>query len=165
MREDGALPPVAAAARAGRPRAPRRAPAAGGHAGADAPGRVAYRELEGPGRCASASARRMAGRWRRPCCKGASGRLGRAVARLSDLGEDNFLCLPPEEQYLVATGRTYFRDLAFDDLHRLQFDLETTGLNAARDAIFLVAVRDNRGTGARAGCSESGRAARKRRRT
>jgi hypothetical protein len=24
------------------------------------------------------------------------------------------LVLPPEEQYLVATGRTYFRDLAFD---------------------------------------------------
>ena len=39
------------------------------------------------------------------------------------------LALPPEEQYLVATGRTYFRDLAFDDLRRLQFDLETTGLD------------------------------------
>jgi hypothetical protein len=39
------------------------------------------------------------------------------------------LVLPPEEQYLVATGRTYFRGLAFDDLHRLQFDLETTGLD------------------------------------
>ena len=52
------------------------------------------------------------------------------------------LALPPEEQYLVATGRTYFRDLAFDELHRLQFDLETTGLDAARDRIFLVAVRD-----------------------
>ena len=52
------------------------------------------------------------------------------------------LALPPEEQYLVASGRTYFRDLAFDDLRRLQFDLETTGLDPARDRIFLVAVRD-----------------------
>jgi DNA polymerase I len=30
---------------------------------------------------------------------------------LRDLGEDAALALPPEEQYLVATGRTYFRDL------------------------------------------------------
>src|SRR4029079_17925632 len=49
--------------------------------------------------------------------------------------------LPPEEQYLVATGRTYFRDLSFDQLRRMQFDLETTGLDAARDRIFMVAVR------------------------
>src|SRR5437588_514027 len=52
------------------------------------------------------------------------------------------LCLPPEEQYLVASGRTYFRGLAFDDLRRMQFDLETTGLDPARDRIFMVAVRD-----------------------
>ena len=39
------------------------------------------------------------------------------------------LALPPEEQYLVATGRTYFRDLSFDQLRRMQFDLETTGLD------------------------------------
>jgi DNA polymerase, archaea type len=50
--------------------------------------------------------------------------------------------LPPEEQYLVATGRTYFRDLAFDQLHRMQFDLETTGLDPGRDRIFMVATRD-----------------------
>jgi DNA polymerase elongation subunit (family B) len=52
------------------------------------------------------------------------------------------LVLPAEEQYLVATGRTYFRDLPFDDLRRLQFDLETTGLDAERDRVFLVALRD-----------------------
>ena len=39
--------------------------------------------------------------------------------------------LPPEEQYLVASGRTYFRELGFDQLRRLQFDLETTGLDPA----------------------------------
>ena len=53
--------------------------------------------------------------------------------------------LPPEEQYLVATGRTYFRDLAFDQLRRLQFDLETTGLDPRRDRIFMIAVRDPSG--------------------
>jgi DNA polymerase, archaea type len=52
------------------------------------------------------------------------------------------LVLPPDEQYLVATGRSYFRDLAFEDLRRLQFDLETTGLDAATDRVFLIAVRD-----------------------
>jgi DNA polymerase I len=51
------------------------------------------------------------------------------------------VALAPEEQYLVATGRTYFRDLTFDDLRRLQFDLETTGLDPERDRIFMVAVR------------------------
>ena len=55
------------------------------------------------------------------------------------------LVLPPEEQYLVCTGRNYFRGLAPDDLHRLQFDLETTGLDASRDRIFLAAVRDPAG--------------------
>ena len=61
------------------------------------------------------------------------------------------LALPPEEQYLVATGRTYFRELSFDELHRLQFDLETTGLDAERDRIFLIAVRDPSGRTERAG--------------
>jgi DNA polymerase elongation subunit (family B) len=52
------------------------------------------------------------------------------------------LVLPADEQYLVATGRTYFRGLAFDDLRRLQFDLETTGLDPDRDRVFLIALRD-----------------------
>jgi DNA polymerase I len=70
---------------------------------------------------------------------------GRRLKSLRGLGKDRALVLPPEEQYLVATGRTYFRDMSFDRLHRLQFDLETTGLDAARDRIFMVAVRDPAG--------------------
>jgi DNA polymerase I len=70
---------------------------------------------------------------------------GRRLRSLRDLGKDRTLVLPPEEQYLVATGRTYFRDLTFEQLHRLQFDLETTGLDAGRDRIFMVAVRDATG--------------------
>jgi DNA polymerase I len=77
--------------------------------------------------------------------QGASRRLGRPLQQLRELGPAAALALPPEEQYLVASGRTYFRDLAFDDLRRLQFDLETTGLDPARDRIFLVAVRDPEG--------------------
>jgi DNA polymerase I len=73
--------------------------------------------------------------------KGASGRLGERIGHLSELGQESVLSLPPEEQYLVATGRNYFRDLRFDQLHRLQFDLETTGIDARRDRIFMISIR------------------------
>ncbi len=72
---------------------------------------------------------RAAARWR-----------GHAIGHIREL-EDSVLVLPPEEQYLVASGRTYFRDLAFDELRRVQIDLETTGLDPARDRIFLIALR------------------------
>ena len=78
--------------------------------------------------------------------EGASRRLGRRVAHLRELGKEAVLALPPEEQYLVATGRTYFRDLSFDHLRRFQFDLETTGLDPERDRIFMAACRNPSGT-------------------
>ncbi|HVK86768.1 MAG TPA: DNA polymerase domain-containing protein [Kofleriaceae bacterium] len=74
--------------------------------------------------------------------RGAARRLGHEVRHLRELGDERVLVLPPEEQYLVASGRTYFRGLQFDDLRRLQLDLETTGLDAKRDRIFVIAVRD-----------------------
>jgi DNA polymerase I len=102
---------------------------------------VWYRELDGPGELrflvSGADLRLL----RSAVLKGAARRLGRPVDQLRDLGQEHVLVLPPEEQYLVATGRTYFRDLAFDDLRRLQFDLETTGLDPARDRIFMIAIR------------------------
>ena len=93
-------------------------------------GHFRYRELDGPG------ALRFL----------VSADDGRRLRPLKDLGKDRVLVLPPEEQYLVATGRTYFRGLSFDALHRLQFDLETTGLDAAVDRIFMIAVRHPDGT-------------------
>ncbi len=77
--------------------------------------------------------------------RGASARLGKRVGHLGDLEGSSVLSLPPEEQYLVATGRTYFRDLPFDKLHRLQFDLETTGLDPRRDRIFMISIRYHAG--------------------
>ena len=71
--------------------------------------------------------------------------LGRPAGTLRELGDD-VLALPPEEQYLTASGRTHFRDLAFDDLARLQFDLETTGLDPERDRIFMVALAASDGS-------------------
>jgi DNA polymerase elongation subunit (family B) len=106
---------------------------------------VNYRELNGPGTLrylvSAGDGKTLAA----AVLTGASRRLGRRIGHLLDLGKDAVLALPPEEQYLVATGRTYFRDLSFDQLDRMQFDLETTGLDPERDRIFMVAVRDQSG--------------------
>ncbi|MFL5629148.1 MAG: DNA polymerase domain-containing protein [Ktedonobacteraceae bacterium] len=75
---------------------------------------------------------------------GASRRLGRRVNGLGELS-DIYYQVGPVEQYLMQTGRVYFRGLAYEDLHRLQFDLETTALDPHRGRIFLIAVRDSRG--------------------
>jgi DNA polymerase elongation subunit (family B) len=45
----------------------------------------------------------------------------------------------------MQSGKVYFRDLTYSDLHRLQFDLETTALDPHRGRIFMVAIRDSRG--------------------
>ena len=110
-------------------------------ADADAGAEVWARELSGPGELrflvSAGDGRKLA----QAVLNGAGMRLGRRVGHLRELGAHAVLALPPEEQYLVATGRTYFRGLAFDQLRRLQFDLETHGLDAARDRVFMVAVR------------------------
>jgi DNA polymerase, archaea type len=55
------------------------------------------------------------------------------------------LAWQPIEQYLLLSGRTYFKGMRFADLRRLQFDLETTGLNDERDRIFMISLRDSTG--------------------
>ncbi len=103
-------------------------------------------ELNGPGELRYRLSADRLSTVERAVCRAASRRLGRRVARLHELERTERLVLPPDEQYLVATGRTYFRDLTFAQLHRLQFDLETTGLDPAHDRIFLIAVRAPDGT-------------------
>jgi DNA polymerase I len=106
---------------------------------------VTYRELEGPGELRYLASAEHSRTLSNAVLKGASRRLGRPLLHLRELGKESVHVLPPEEQYLVATGRTYFRGLAFDQLRRLQFDLETTGLSASRDRIFMIAVRHPEG--------------------
>lgn len=50
-------------------------------------------------------------------------------------------------QYLMLTGKTLFKQMAFHELHRLQLDLETTTLTPDQpDAkILMIALTDNRG--------------------
>jgi DNA polymerase III epsilon subunit-like protein len=110
-----------------------------GHGSDDA--LVTYRELEGPGALRFLLSARDWATLTDAVLRGASERLGKRLEHVRDLDWKSVLALPPDEQYLVATGRTYFKDLSFQQLRRLQFDLETTGLDAARDRIFLVAVR------------------------
>ena len=102
---------------------------------------VTYRELAGPGQLRFLVSADDGRTLSRAVLTGASRRMGHALRHVRDLGKTAVLSLPPEEQYLVMTGRSYFRDLAFDQLRRLQFDLETTGLDPARSRIFMIAVR------------------------
>ena len=116
------------------------------HLGADlgadgSSARITFRELDGPGALRFLVSAAHGKALSTAVLQGASQRLEREIGHLRELGDEAVLVLPPEEQYLVATGRTYFRDLAFDQLHRLQFDLETTGLDPERSRMFMVAVR------------------------
>lgn len=108
----------------------------------DAPANaVTYEELQGPGTLRYVVRGADLRGLRDALLRGAGSRLGRRVQHVRELGAEAALILPPEEQYLVASGRTYFKGLGFDDVRRLQFDLETTGLDPDIDRIFLVAVR------------------------
>lgn len=60
--------------------------------------------------------------------------------------QKNFVMFSPAEQYFIQSGKRLFKGMDdYDDLHRFQFDLETEGLFAKRDAIFQIGVRDNKG--------------------
>ncbi|HEX2913314.1 MAG TPA: DNA polymerase domain-containing protein [Chloroflexia bacterium] len=80
----------------------------------------------------------------REILKGAQARLGKELTGLRDLDSDYYR-VGPVEQYLMASGKAYFRGLAYSDLHRLQFDLETTSLDPRQGRIFMVAVHDSQG--------------------
>ena len=59
---------------------------------------------------------------------------------------DNFLAISPTEQFLIQTGKRLFKGMEdYDEVHRLSFDLETTGLDPHINRIFQIGVKDNRG--------------------
>jgi len=68
---------------------------------------------------------------------------------LDPWGRDNsdvISILPPVEQYLVQKQKRLFKGFEeYEEVHRLVFDIETTGLDANKDAIFLIGIKDNRG--------------------
>ena len=57
-----------------------------------------------------------------------------------------FCVLSPAEQYLVQTKKRLFKGIdEYVDVHRLVFDIETTGLSPETDTIILIGLKDNRG--------------------
>jgi DNA polymerase elongation subunit (family B) len=65
---------------------------------------------------------------------------GEATRAARDAGERLFDVSSPVEQYLIATGRTLFKGMVYEDLCRLQLDIETTGFDARDPAAQLIVV-------------------------
>ncbi|MBX0327855.1 ribonuclease H-like domain-containing protein, partial [Oscillochloris sp. ZM17-4] len=105
---------------------------------------VSYRQLDGaPGAYRFLITARSLRGLERALQQGASRRLGRPVDSLADL--DDYYRVGPVEQYLMSSGRVYFRGMVYADLRRMQIDLETTDLDPQRGRIFMVAVSDTAG--------------------
>ena len=106
---------------------------------------ITYCELDGePGSYCYLLSSRDGRLLEREVLRGASKRLQRQVTNINQL-EGEYYQVGPVEQYLMSSGRVYFRGLSYENLHRLQFDLETTSLDPRLGRIFMVAVRDSRG--------------------
>lgn len=56
-----------------------------------------------------------------------------------------YLCVTPQEQFMISTGKRFFKGYDdYDQILRMTFDLETTGLNTEKDRIIQKGVRINR---------------------
>lgn len=65
----------------------------------------------------------------------------------SEKFRNDFITLSITEQFLIQTGKRLFKGIDdYNDLHRFQFDLETTGLDPKKDRIFAIGIKDNRNT-------------------
>ena len=58
----------------------------------------------------------------------------------------HFYILPPIEQYFIGTGNRLYKGFEdYNELNKLIFDLETTGLDPNVQKIFLIGMKTNRG--------------------
>lgn len=69
-----------------------------------------------------------------------------ARQRLREAGADSFSYSSVVEQYLTLSGKALFRGMPYGDLHRLQLDIETLGLDPgpAENRVILIAITDSR---------------------
>jgi DNA polymerase elongation subunit (family B) len=112
--------------------------------GRPGPAVVRYRELDGgPSGFRYLLSSRSGRALTRAVLDGAWARRPGEAPALAEL--DGYYRVGPVEQYLMATGRVYYRGLAYDDLRRMQIDLETTALDPRHGRIFMAAVRDTAG--------------------
>ncbi len=59
--------------------------------------------------------------------------------------KNQFLAVTPQEQYLISSGKRFFKGYGdYNELLRMVFDLETTGLNFDKDQIKQLGVSFNR---------------------
>src|SRR5712692_7178505 len=106
---------------------------------------VSYRELKGPAGSYRYLLSARDGRMlERALLMGPSPPSAHKISSLNE-APDTYYRVGPVQQYLMSSGRVYFRGLSYDELHRLQMDLETTALDPHRGRIFMVAIRDSRG--------------------
>jgi len=57
-----------------------------------------------------------------------------------------FYSIKTDEQFFISTGSRLFKGIEnYEDLHKVVFDIETSGLKYNRDRIFQIGIRDNRG--------------------
>ena len=70
---------------------------------------------------------------------------GKDNAQQSATESRQYLAIPPQEQFLIQTGKRFFKGYDdYDQLLRMIFDLETEGLNPRKDRIKLNGVKLNR---------------------
>ena len=64
----------------------------------------------------------------------------------NDASSQEFMSLQPVEQFMIETGKRYFKGYDnYDDLLRMSFDLETEGLNPKIHHISQIGIRTNKG--------------------
>lgn len=57
-----------------------------------------------------------------------------------------FFSIKTDEQFFISTGSRLFKGIEnYEELHKVVFDIETTGLKYKRCRVFQIGVRDNRG--------------------
>jgi DNA polymerase elongation subunit (family B) len=61
-------------------------------------------------------------------------------------GKHHYICVSPSEQYMIYTGKRLFKGYEdYDELLRMQWDLETEGLEPEKDMISQIGIRTNKG--------------------
>lgn len=60
--------------------------------------------------------------------------------------KDDFFYLKTEEQFLIQKNTRFFKGYElYSDVHKVVFDIETTGLDPIKDKIFFIGIKDNKG--------------------
>ncbi|MGH2532483.1 MAG: DNA polymerase domain-containing protein [Thermomicrobiales bacterium] len=70
-----------------------------------------------------------------------------ATRAARESGERSYRVSSAVEQFLMRAGKTLFKDMVYDDLVRLQLDIETLGLDASQPTARIVMIALRRGDG------------------